>query len=468
MILVVDDEPGILRVVKRALEPAGFRVVTCENGQDALDEAAKEEPELIISDIVMPKMDGHAFRAAYLERFPFRRTPFVFFSVHTEDDRVVKALDEGADDYLFKPIEPKVLRARVRALLRRSRPKDPGRFRGNLAELSLVQVLQHCERNALTGTVEFRTEAGNTTVRFEAGEMVADDATSDKIAELMDLEEGSFVIESRPIPFEPIADSRIFTMPPPAPPDEIPMGRLSGVRAGDRVFQLQTEYEPPPVGQIVTVVILEGKVLQKHSAAPPPGTKGDALRALMDEQHDKVEAMVRDRVEQATRKKIERAPAPAEEAILRQAEATPAPTITESREPVKEPAPAPKPAPEPEPAPPAAEPAPTADGHADLAAETKALAAPEPPRDLARIPEPPDERPVPPPLSRPEDRLYQATTASTPAAAKDRLFEAALRKWRERDLAGAHALLEHALELCPDDLAVKATLDVVQRRLRGT
>ena len=78
------------------------------------------------------------------------------------------------------------------------------------------------------------------------------------------------------------------------------------------------------------------------------------------------------------------------------------------------------------------------------------------------------DRPVAQPLTPNERRLYQGTTASTPAAAKDRLFETALRKWRERDLAGAHALLEHAHELCPDDLAVKATLDVVQRKLKAT
>lgn len=116
-VLVVDDDRQITRVLKTALQSSGYAVTTAENGARALDEFTLNRPDLIITDLAMPVMDGleltkHIRRAA--------GTPIIILSVRNTDAMKVEALDEGADDYLTKPFSMQELLARVRTQLRRS------------------------------------------------------------------------------------------------------------------------------------------------------------------------------------------------------------------------------------------------------------------------------------------------------------------------------------------------------------
>jgi DNA-binding response OmpR family regulator len=116
-ILVVDDEPEIVRFVRAYLEDAGYRVVIASEGQEALFVARHEKPDLVILDLMMPGMDGWDFIHRYRQE---RDTPVVVLTARVEESDQVLGLELGADDYITKPFSPRALVARVRAVLRRA------------------------------------------------------------------------------------------------------------------------------------------------------------------------------------------------------------------------------------------------------------------------------------------------------------------------------------------------------------
>lgn len=123
-ILVVDDEPDILEFVKYNLQKEGFRVSIAENGRAGLEEAKRVKPDLIILDIMMPEMDGVEVCRQLRSEPLFDNTVVAFLTARDEDYSQIAALDVGGDDYITKPIRPRVLLSRVNALLRRSGRKD--------------------------------------------------------------------------------------------------------------------------------------------------------------------------------------------------------------------------------------------------------------------------------------------------------------------------------------------------------
>ena len=115
-ILLVDDDPDLLAVTGFALQQAGFLVVKAGDGVAALDAFQREQPDLAVLDINMPRMNGFELAKNLRER---SRIPLLMLTARGEEEDVVRALGLGADDYLTKPFSPKVLLARVKALLRR-------------------------------------------------------------------------------------------------------------------------------------------------------------------------------------------------------------------------------------------------------------------------------------------------------------------------------------------------------------
>jgi two-component system KDP operon response regulator KdpE len=116
-VLVVDDEPGILRLVDLVLTNDGFRVVAADNGLEALRLAEQHHPDIIILDIRMPEMGGMEVMRRLRERVS---TPVVFLTGQSEDESKILGLESGGDDYIVKPFNPGELNARVRAVLRRA------------------------------------------------------------------------------------------------------------------------------------------------------------------------------------------------------------------------------------------------------------------------------------------------------------------------------------------------------------
>ncbi len=118
-ILLVDDEKDILELISFNLEKEGYEVVTAKNGRDAVEKAKQHSPDLILMDVMMPEMDGMEACRLIREDGSLRNVLIAFLTARNEDYSQIAGFDAGADDYIAKPIKPRVLVSRVKALLRR-------------------------------------------------------------------------------------------------------------------------------------------------------------------------------------------------------------------------------------------------------------------------------------------------------------------------------------------------------------
>ncbi len=118
-ILLVDDEPDILEIVSYNLSAEGYEVFTAKNGVEGVAKAKKKAPHLIIMDVMMPEMDGIEACEMIRNTPGLENTIITFLTARGEDYSQVAGFDAGADDYITKPIKPKVLVSKVKALLRR-------------------------------------------------------------------------------------------------------------------------------------------------------------------------------------------------------------------------------------------------------------------------------------------------------------------------------------------------------------
>ena len=124
IILLVDDEPDILEIVSYNLMAEGYKVYTAKNGIEALEKAKKKKPHLIILDVMMPEMDGIEACEAIRNTPELAHTLVAFLTARGEDYSQMAGFDAGADDYITKPIKPKVLVSKVKSLLRRVNVAD--------------------------------------------------------------------------------------------------------------------------------------------------------------------------------------------------------------------------------------------------------------------------------------------------------------------------------------------------------
>lgn len=123
-ILLVDDEPDILEIVGYNLSQEGYKIFTARNGKEAISIAKNEIPNLIILDVMMPEMDGIETCEAIRKISELQNTIITFLTARSEDYSQLAGFDAGADDYIAKPIKPKVLVSKVKALLRRLKEKE--------------------------------------------------------------------------------------------------------------------------------------------------------------------------------------------------------------------------------------------------------------------------------------------------------------------------------------------------------
>ncbi len=118
-ILLVDDEPDILEIISYSLKNVGYNVYTAKNGIQAVKQAEKIEPHLIILDVMMPEMDGIEACEIIRKTQKIKHTLITFLSARGEDYSQIAGFNAGADDYITKPIKPKILLSKVKSLLRR-------------------------------------------------------------------------------------------------------------------------------------------------------------------------------------------------------------------------------------------------------------------------------------------------------------------------------------------------------------
>ncbi|MEJ2053952.1 MAG: response regulator [Calditrichaceae bacterium] len=201
-ILIVDDNPNVLRLLNISLSksPAGYEILEAENGEVAFDIANKEKPDLIISDIMMPQMDGIELCWMIRENSQIPLVPFIFLTSFEDAEMEIRGFRAGADEYLNKPIDRKELLQRVEDLLARTRSlKDMGDksntqkgFSGNLSELSIVELVQMLNLNKKTGILHINSGIkGKIYLKdgqlfaAEAGDKTGEEAVYDLVSETM-------------------------------------------------------------------------------------------------------------------------------------------------------------------------------------------------------------------------------------------------------------------------------------------
>ena len=123
-ILIVDDEPDILELIEYNLKKEGYQVFLAHNGQEAVTEAKRSLPDLIVLDIMMPKMDGIEACRIMRTMPEFKNTFMVFLTARSEEYSEIAGFNVGADDYIAKPIKPRALVSRINAILRRNAPAE--------------------------------------------------------------------------------------------------------------------------------------------------------------------------------------------------------------------------------------------------------------------------------------------------------------------------------------------------------
>lgn len=146
-ILLVDDEPDILEIIGYNLSAEGYQIITAENGNKAIKKAKKEHPQLIIMDVMMPGIDGIE-ACEQIRKIPeLSNTIITFLTARGEDYSQMAGFDAGADDYITKPIKPKVLTSKVKALLRRLNEERPSQNILKIGELIInreeYKILHH-------------------------------------------------------------------------------------------------------------------------------------------------------------------------------------------------------------------------------------------------------------------------------------------------------------------------------------
>ncbi|MBP8114682.1 MAG: response regulator transcription factor [Chitinophagaceae bacterium] len=123
-ILIADDEPDILEILKFNLDNEGYDVITAKDGDEALEKARRNQPDLVILDVMMPKKNGVEVCQILRSQPAFNETLIIFLTAVNDEGTHIKGLETGADDYISKPISPKVFLSRVNALFRRVDKSD--------------------------------------------------------------------------------------------------------------------------------------------------------------------------------------------------------------------------------------------------------------------------------------------------------------------------------------------------------
>ncbi len=143
-LLLIDDDPNLILLVKDYLEFRGYNVVTAENGREALEVLDQNIPDMIICDVMMPEMDGYSL-VKHIRQEPQTNTiPVLFLSAKGQSQDRVKGLNEGADVYMVKPFEPEELVAQVESSLKQIKRLSQGRILGKDG-VSTIQVPNNVE-----------------------------------------------------------------------------------------------------------------------------------------------------------------------------------------------------------------------------------------------------------------------------------------------------------------------------------
>ena len=322
MIFVVNSEAKGLKEVKGILEAMGYEVATFDSAESALDLIETlQEPELIVTEVEMKGMDGFEFKRAYNWAYPNNTTPFVFYTAKADESDLLRGIELGSDDYIVKPASKRMLTARLQAVLRRRQRYLIHTFYADAGKLSFFRLMQFCESRGLTGEVEIQVEGHEPIIlSFRAGQMQSDETNDDVLMKVYELKHGMFIIRALPMDYSELKEFEVTDYAPETEAEvyaeqEKPMGKLSGVQVEKRLFQLQTEFVTEPSNQIVTIVVVDGRVMNKKINGVSGGKIDKReLEMMIEKQHVAVETEIREKLAALAKKKASEATEPKQDA----------------------------------------------------------------------------------------------------------------------------------------------------------
>src|SRR5512146_1379763 len=192
-ILIIDDDLDTLRLVGLMLQRQGYQISAATNGQQGLEKAFEEDPDLILLDIMMPDMDGYEVTRRLRQNPSTAATPILMFTAKTQLDDKVIGFEVGADDYLTKPTHPSELQARVKTLLARSTEKK-----------AIMEPEE--DRGYVVGVLGARGGLGTTTMAVNLGAGLKSRTKSEVIVAEMLPGQGSLALDVGVTSFNGIVD----------------------------------------------------------------------------------------------------------------------------------------------------------------------------------------------------------------------------------------------------------------------
>jgi len=204
-LLIVDDNESLLLALEHNLRQAGYSVIKACDGREALSAARQQKPDIIVSDVGMPEMDGIEFCRRLREIDEFAETPFVFLTAHGETEEKVLGLRSGGDDYIVKPFDMEELVARLDGLFEKKKSRrQVQQLSGRLSEISISDVLQFLDLAQKEGTLCVSNDGKKGEISIKAGLLMGSsygpDTGEDALVELLQLTDGFFHFEPKDIP----------------------------------------------------------------------------------------------------------------------------------------------------------------------------------------------------------------------------------------------------------------------------
>lgn len=308
MIFTVLSDLVAIDAARDAFSAEGFEVATFDGCESALDIASVTEPDLVLVEAEMSGMGGFELKEAYNRKYPNRITPFILILSDPDPHKIERGLDMGVDAHISKPVDVELLRAHIRAIFKRKQRYTLPTFFGDMKKLPFNKLMQFCEAKGLNGTVDIQNKQFSLTIYFKAGQVDVERVDNNELFKVYDLSDGAFIMRANAFDFsemEPYA-LQDYVEPKQARVviSEKPMGRLSGINLEKRIFQIQTEFTAKPENQIVTIVVLDGRVINKKSSPIEQGrTSKKDLEAQINKQHEAVEAEIREKISALAQKK---------------------------------------------------------------------------------------------------------------------------------------------------------------------
>ncbi len=269
-IIVVDNDQNSLKILETSLNKAGFVVTTSTDGMDALEKVKTFFPDLIISDVILPKMDGYEFCKRVKEDHNIASIPFIFLTRQKSVDDKIRGLELGVDDYLTKPIYIKEVITRVKILLEKKEkerlelPSTGVKFTGNLADMGAVDLIQTLELGNKSGEVHFVNGKNRGCIYFRKGKIIDAEQGNlrggDVIYRLLNWTEGTFKIDFKEVGRE----------------DKIGTSNQSlimeGMRRIDELGKIQEELPP-----LDSILVIDSQMILKEHPQQFPAKVEDIL-----------------------------------------------------------------------------------------------------------------------------------------------------------------------------------------------